>query len=523
VSRDALDLRSLMAAVYSLPDLVVLLVAVYGLSLCWYALVRLNRAYIAQSYAQIGVDILLITWTVNASGGLDSYFTTMYFLEIVMAGVLLPSRRAAFATALVSSLLHGVHMDLAFYRYLPSEGMAFPDGQILAYLLGMTIFGFCAVGYLTDMLAAKWQASSVALQESTGRVAFLQAFTSHIIDSLGAGLITTDMDGSIYLFNPAAVRLSGRSAEEAVGSNIRDLFPGLGRDVPTGHFELELSRPKTRKLCLRFSVTDLTMSGRTLTGRVWVFDDVTELREMEQELRQQERMAAIGSMSAGIAHEIRNPLASITGSFNLLRTELTLGHEEERLAEIIARETERLNQTINDFLTYARPAPPKKRPVYVENLVSETVKLMRNSTTLEDNQEIKIDLDPATALVDENMMRQVFYNLLSNALKSMPDGGTVEVALRSTGDKVRISFRDSGMGMTDAEMDKLFVPFSSSFRTGTGLGLSIVYQIVSSHDGTIHVESRVGHGTTFTIELPRFVPAEAPTEVAALAPAARRA
>jgi len=492
--------------VYNASDLVVLLGAVYALSVCWYALLRLNRAYVAQSYVQIALDVVLITWGINVSGGLDSYFSTLYFLEIVMAGVLLPSRRAGLATALGSSALHGIHLNLAMFGYAPSEGMSFPDDAgSLQGILAMTAFGFCAVGYLTDLLAAKWQASSLALRESTGRVAFLQALTSHIIDSLGAGLITTDLDGRIYLFNPAAARFSGRSAEEAVGNDIRDVFPDLPADPKAGHLELVLDRPGVPSVCLHFSVTELAMGARTPTGRVWVFDDVTELREMEQELRRQERMAVIGSMSAGMAHEIRNPLASITGSFDLLRADLELGPEEEQLARIIARETDRLNQIINDFLAFARPAPPERRPVYVECLLSDTVKLMRNSTTLVDDQAIEADLDPATAEVDENMMRQVFYNLMTNALKAMPRGGTLRVTLRSTEEKVRISFRDTGIGMTREQMARLYVPFSSSFKTGTGLGLSIVYQIVGSHDGTIQVESKVGSGTTFTVELPRFV------------------
>ena len=513
--REHYDLGSVFEAVYGFSDLVVLLIAVYALSFCWYALLRLNRSWVAQSYAQIVLDILLITWTVNVSGGLDSYFSTMYFLEIVMAGALLPSRRAAFVTALASSLVHGIHLNLAFYRIVPSAGMSFPDdGQTLQFVLGLTVFGFCAVGYLTDMLGARWQASNVALRESTGRVAFLQALTSHIIDSLGAGLITTDLGGSIYLFNPAAVRLSGRSAEEAVGNDVREIFPGLPADVREGHFELQLPRAAGPELYLRFSVTPLTVSSGTLTGHVWVFDDVTELRQMKKELRQQERMAAIGSMSAGIAHEIRNPLASITGSFNLLRSELELGPEEQQLAAIISKETERLNHTINDFLTYARPATPRARPVRLERLLSDTVKLMRNSTVLKETHTIRTDLDPATADVDENMMRQVFYNLMSNAIKAMPDGGPLEIGLRPDGDRVRISFTDSGIGMTESELEKLYVPFSSSFRTGTGLGLSIVYQIVTSHDGTIQVESKRGVGTTFTIELPRVLTGKAAPEAA---------
>jgi two-component system sensor histidine kinase PilS (NtrC family) len=503
------DLETLLAAAEDPSEPARLLAAVYALSACWGGLVLLNRFHVAQSYAQILVDLFLITWTVHVSGGPDSYFSAMYFLEIVMAGILLPSRRAAFATAVFSSLLHSVHINFAWFGILSGEGMSFPpDGRSLQYLLAMRIFAYWAVGYLTDVLAAKWQASSVALQESTGRVAFLQAFTSHIIDSLGAGLITTDMDGRIYLFNPAATRLTGRSAEEAVGRPIGEMFESLPSDPESGAFERLLTRGGS-EVWLHFSVTRLGGGPGALEGRVWVFDDVTGIRKMERDLRQQERMAAIGVMAAGIAHEIRNPLASIRGSFDMLRKGLELGPEEAQLAGIIGREADRLNQTINDFLMFARPSEPRRKPVYLEKLLSETIRLMQNSTALRDDQLIEADLDPASSRVDENMMRQVFYNLMSNALKAMPEGGTLRVVLRSTRDKVRIAFSDSGIGMTPAQVDSLFVPFSSSFRSGTGLGLSIVYQIVGSHDGTIQVETSEGEGSTFTVELPRYVAGEA--------------
>jgi len=483
-------------------DLLVLLGAVYALSFCWFALLRLNKQHVGQAYAQIAVDLLLITWMVNRTGGIDSYFSSLYFLEIVMSSILL-RRRGASATAAVSALLHGVHLDLAHFRVIPSTTTTFPELFTLQYTVGLTIFGFCAVGFLSDFLAEKWHASNEALKESTGQVAFLQALTSHIIDSLGSGLITTDLEGRIYLFNPAAARLLGRSSEEAVGLRIGDLFPILPEAAEVGHFEITIPTANRTATCLQFSVTPLTMNVNTPTGYVWSFDDVTELRGMERELRRKERMAAIGAMSAGIAHEIRNPLASITGSFDLLQSGLKLGEEQQQLVEIISRETRRLNQTIRDFLLYARPVVPRPKPVYLESLISDAVQLMRNSTDLEPTHRIETDLEPVTANVDEDMMRQVFYNLASNAFRAMPDSGTLRITLRGGDNTAQILFEDSGVGMTNQQIDRLFLPFTSSFPRGTGLGLSIVYQIVNSHHGSISVKSKVAKGTTFTLNLPR--------------------
>ena len=482
-------------------DMLVLLGAVYALSLCWVAFIRLNKSYVAQAYAQIAVDLLLITWTVNRTGGLDSYFSSLYFLEIVMSSILL-ERRGAYLTAIASSLLHGVHIDLAHFQVIPSTTVSFPEFVELQYIVGVTILGFSAVGFLANVLAENWHITDAALEKSTGEVESLQALNTRIVESLGSGLITTDLDGKIVLFNPAAARISGRSSAEAVGRQIQEVLPGLEPDAGPGRLEVSMSGPSGRSVCLQFSITPLAMDPDRMTGYVWSFDDVTELREMERQLRHKERMAAIGVMSAGIAHEIRNPLASITGSFDLLRSELDLGSEQKQLAGIIARETERLNQTINDFLLYARPVVPRKDRIRLDGVIADSVQLIRNSPDLGPEHKIETDLEPVSAEVDERLMRQVFYNLASNAFKAMPDSGTLNIRLESDHGSVNIQFEDSGVGMTEGEIDQLFLPFNSSFRTGTGLGLSIVYQIVNAHHGSIGVRSEPGKGTVFEIELP---------------------
>jgi two-component system sensor histidine kinase PilS (NtrC family) len=212
-------------------------------------------------------------------------------------------------------------------------------------------------------------------------------------------------------------------------------------------------------------------------------------------------MAAIGAMSAGIAHEIRNPLASISGSFNLLRAGMELDNDQSQLVDIISRETERLNRTITEFLSYARPVAPRRDAVDLASLIYETVSLLRNSPELKPEHQIQTELMSVHITVDESMMRQVFYNLASNAFRAMPEGGTLTVGLEAHNGGARIRFEDTGIGMTEEELKRLFVPFHSTFRNGTGLGLPIVYQIVNSHNGTIAVKSRKGHGTSFVIEL----------------------
>ena len=481
-------------------DMLVLLGAVYALSLCWSALLKLNHSYGWQSYTQITVDLLLITWTVNRTGGVDSYFSSLYFLEIVMSSILL-KRRGAFVAATASSIINFAHLDLAYFGYIPSTTAVWPDLPGLQYIISLSIFGFCSVGFLSNFLAESWRKTGAELQKSTGQVAFLQAFSGRVVDSLGSGLVTTDVEGRIYLFNHAAAEITGYPPHEALKMTIWEVFPGMVEKIHSGRSEISTTHREGVPINVRFSVSPVMIDEKNTAGYVWCFDDVTELRLLERQVRQKEQMAAIGAMSAGIAHEIRNPLASIAGSFNLLQSDLDLDQDQRQLVEIITRETERLNRTITQFLSYARPPSPQRRAVDLAELIGETMKLMRNSPELKATHRIVTWLSHVQAEVDDSMMRQVFYNLASNAIRAMPDGGTLTISLEPQNGNARIRFEDTGIGFAEEELKRLFVPFNSTFRNGTGLGLPIVYQIVNAHNATISVKSHKGIGTTFTIDI----------------------
>src|SRR5215813_7284592 len=484
----------------TLQDLQILLFVVYGLSVCWFLVFRANASYAWQSYAQIAVDLFLITWTINRTGGVDSYFSSLYFMEIVMSSILL-ERRGAFLAGTASSVLHFAHMDLGYFGYVETTTSVWPDLSSLQYIISLNIFGFCSVAYLTNFLSDNWRRTGVELQRSTGTVAFLQAFSDRIMDCLGTGLVTTDKEGRIYLFNRAAEEMSGYRSDDALRLTIWQVFTGMAPGISLGQFEITTTRPDGGAVNLRFAVSPVMIDEKNTAGYVWNFEDVTELRLLERQMRQKEQMAAIGAMSAGIAHEIRNPLASIAGSFNLLQSDLKLTSDQRQLVNIITRETERLNRTISDFLGYARPLAPNRTPVDLAELISETIQLMRNSPELKPEHRIETSLRSVQISVDENMMRQVFYNLASNAFKAMPDGGTLSISFGGCNGKAMIQFCDTGVGLSEDELKRLFVPFNSRFRSGTGLGLPIVYQIITAHNGTISVRSRKGKGTTFIIDL----------------------
>jgi two-component system, NtrC family, sensor histidine kinase PilS len=480
--------------------MLVLLGTVYALSAFWFALLKLNRSYVWQSYAQIAVDLLLITWSVHRTGDVDSYFSSLYFLEIVMSSILL-ERRGAFIAGTASSMIHFAHMDLAYFGYIPSTAAWPADLLSLQYIISLNIFGFCSVAYLSNFLAESWRKTGAELHKSTEHIAFLEAFSDRIMDSLGTGLITADLDGRIHLINRAAQEITGYRPDEALRLTIWDVFPRMRRMMDSSRFEISMTRKDGIIVNLRFSIAPLLIDEKKTAGYIWCFDDVTELRVLGWQVRQKEQMAAIGAMSAGIAHEIRNPLASIAGSFNLLKSDLHLDPDQRQLAEIITRETERLNRTITDFLSFARPQSPKRQNVDLSQLISETVSLMRNSPELRREHKIETWLDSVKADVDEGMMRQVFYNLASNAFKAMPGGGTLAITLEGDNGNAQIRFDDTGVGLADDELKRLFVPFNSSFKNGTGLGLAIVYQIVNMHNGAINVKSRKGLGTSVIIDL----------------------
>src|SRR5438093_9236316 len=440
----------------SIVDMLVLLAVVYAISVCWFGLLKLNGSYVWQSYTQLAVDLLLITWAINRTGGLDSYLTSLYFLVIVMSSILL-ERRGAFLAGTATSVIHFAHMDLSYFAYIPSTTVGWPDLPALQYIISLSIFGFCSVAFLSNFLAESWRRAGAELEKSTGQIAFLQAFSDRIVDSLGSGLMTTDFRGHIYLFNRAAEEMTGYRSGEALRMTVWQVFPGMLPDITLGRFEISTWHRQQVPINLRFSVSPVMIDEKKTAGYVWCFDDVTELRVLERQMRQKEQMAALGAMSAGIAHEIRNPLASIAGSFNLLRSDLRLNSDQDQLAETILRETERLNQTITEFLSYARPRTPNRTRVDLGELISETMKLMRNSPELKPTHKIDTSLKRVEANVDESLMRQVFYNLASNAFKAMPDGGTLTVSLEARNGNAQIRFADTGIGLAEDQIKRLFV------------------------------------------------------------------
>jgi two-component system, NtrC family, sensor histidine kinase PilS len=405
-----------------------------------------------------------------------------------------------------------------------------PPPRYAFYSVSVHIIAFIAVARLTGYLAQSLHRSDQNLRAASSAIADLQAFNQLVIDSMTGGLTATDADGRIVMFNRAAESITGHHAALVRGKSAREILqlPGelggaLAEVVATG---------RGRRVIYPFTARDGSQLQMGLTlgplmtasgaGYLFTFQDVTELKRLEREAETQKRLAAVGQMAAGIAHEIRNPLASMSGSMQVLRQELELEPDQAQLFDIVLRESDRLNQTIRDFLSYARPSQGQAAAVDMATVARDAARLLRNSPDCTAAHRIECDAEgPTTVHAVEAQMRQIVWNLATNALRAMPAGGTLrlhvgvngrrDVAASVGGSAVVLSVSDDGVGIPSEDLDRIFQPFHGGFAKGAGLGLAIVHRIVSDQGGSIAVHSQAGRGTTIDV----ILPAERRAEVAA--------
>ena len=476
---------------------------------------------------QLAGDLTVVTGLVYATGGPESPFSFLYLILIITASILL-FRRGGLLIASSAWLLYGVLVEAIYFRILPLyprgdlEGADLSERRVL-YLLFSHLFSFLTVAYLTSHVSEKLRRAGERLVAKENDLAELRAFTEDIIDSMNSGLTTTGLDGRITFSNRAACQITGHPAADWVGKDIAGALQTGERfleEVRTQlektnrfRFEKEFTARNGASMFLGFTASVLRNKEGVPLGFIYIFQDLTEIRVLEEEVGLKKRMAALGEMAAGMAHELRNPLASISGSVQVLRRDLPGGSEQAELMDIILKESRRLDQTIRDFLLFAKPGPFTPEIVDLTEILTGSLKLLKNSEEFRPTHQLRTQFHPEQipVAVDPNRMRQVFWNLAKNALKAMPEGGTLTVkALGEMDGQVLVSFADEGFGMAEAEVGRNFQPFHGSFRNGTGLGLAIVYRIVQEHQGRIRVKSRRGTGTEVQILLPKALAAARP-------------
>jgi two-component system sensor histidine kinase PilS (NtrC family) len=510
--------------------LYVTVVLAFAATITYAALLGRVRRVRAFGAAQVATDLAVASALVHFTGGVESIFAFLYIPITVYAALLL-GRQGAYGASAFAALAYGIVALLPRAGWLAPAAAPGADPVQLA-LLGVHAGALLLVAMLASALSHERDRAGHALDERTRALRHLQRLHERTVESLTSGLLTTDSEGRITSFNPEAERITGRSAGEALGLPLGVVIPGAPEVLHEGS-AAGAGRNDRARLRLRFHGAGghemhLGIAGSVLrsaegepAGHVVIFQDVTKVVEMEAELRRQERLAAVGSLSAHLAHEIRNPLAAISGSIQILEGSLEPTSDDDetrRLLGIAVREADRLNQLITDFLQYARPAPGKPAPVVIAAVAAEVLEMFDSvcPASVEVSLAVPGDLQ---VLAEEGPLRQVLWNLFLNAVQAMPEGGRLRVTAaevpaqapaaggRKPPDEgarwVEIAVADSGSGIPDDVLDRIFDPFFTTKKDGTGLGLATVHRVVEAGGGHLTVESTVGAGTTFRFRLPR--------------------
>jgi two-component system sensor histidine kinase PilS (NtrC family) len=475
------------------------------------------------------IDSIVVSAAVFITGGVTSLFTILYMLPIVAASTVQFRRGGLQLAGLNTILFFGVvmaqYLNANGYLYLPFGDVvdaALPPVNIAQYTVVLNAFGFFAVALLSGSLAERARRGEAQLEQATEEIADLQAFNQYVLDNLLSGLATADAANRLATFNRSAMLITGRDGALPIGdpaAAVLQLPPAFAATLSQDLMRVRSKRtdylfrqPSGHSVEIGLSVAALPLPDGS-RGYLYTFQDVTDIKRYEQNARLQQRLAAVGEMAAGIAHEIRNPLASMSGSMQMLRQELPLSADQAQLMDIVLKESERLNQTIKSFLAYARPQRFSLQRLDLRLIVQETAMLLRNSTEVGEQHDIEVRQPGAPVMVnaDEGQVRQIIFNLATNGLRAMPNGGTLclSASLAHEGHAAVLLVEDEGVGIPPEDVDSIFQPFRGSFGKGTGLGLAIVHRIVTDYGGQIDVSPRDGGGTVFRVTFPESAGARA--------------
>jgi len=475
------------------------------------------------AWVQILIDFLLETILIARTGGIESPFAVLYVISVTVAS-LVPRRRVGLLTASLCIILFGILTNVQLHGLVEGWGWL-PHTRLSAaetlHAFGVYGLAFLVVGFLSGALADQLGQADLSLREKEQGLSRLRAFHENIVHSISSGVFTTDEHGRITSFNPAAQEATGYDFEQVRGRPWREVFDWhpspleneRTQDVSANiRFDVECKRSDGNRLILGMTLAPLHAGGEH-KGLVGVFKDLTQIRDLEEEMQRKQWLASLGEMSAGMAHEIRNPLGALAGAMQMLRKDLQADETSQRLMDIAIREARRLDAIITEFLQYARPPALNLAEYDLNKVLAETLDLVQHEAGSRKGVSIRAVpcAEALCAQVDQDQMKQVFWNLAVNAFDAMPSGGELSITAGQRQvdvggykvDVIEVSFHDTGEGIPKKNLNKIFLPFFTTKQRGSGLGLAAVHRIVDLHGGWIKVESQAGRGTTFGVCLPR--------------------
>lgn len=462
---------------------------------------------------QAGVDVAFVSLILFATGLYESVFTFMYVI-FVLLGSLEKFLPGGIVCALASSATYVALVQLQQAGLLLPPGFeqsVVPSPLLLRAEVTHTV-GFLLSGLLSGILGEDLRKSRQRARDQEGALQELETFHRHVVETLPSGVVTVDPQGRIGLINGTACQILGIRKEEAEGRGAEEILAGLaldprGRENPERRPEILFRRRDGAEIHLGFSRSPMRDAGGGTVGTVVIFQDLTPIKAMEERVRIADRLAAMGELAAGLAHEIRNPLASITGSSQMLRELGDLPDVSRTLLQIIERESQRLNGLISDFLAYTTGSPRTVGPVDLPGLVREVVEGIRAGEGREHHVEVSLSAGESPAVEgDAEQLKQVLWNLVRNGVEATPPGGRVDLDLflqvRHGERYAVVTVSDTGKGIDPSILGKIFNPFYTAKEGGTGLGLAISQRIVQVHRGFIEVRSSPGKGSVFSVFLP---------------------
>ena len=497
-----LSLHTALAPTYSI------LTLTYLFSFACLFLPKVIKNIRTNIYLQSLLDILLITGLVYVTGGIKSIYPVLYPLVIIYSALFLAGR-GGLISASVSSIFYGLLLDLEYYGFIqPAYALDydydFDAGYVFSRIF-IHIISFYIIALLTSYAARQEKKTRELLAEKESAFDQLGLLHKSIIESVDTGILTVDLHGNIKSFNTGAEKITGFLRSEIINKKIDDVFPVLSRMLNKedqwkqgGRFEAADSGK-----ILGCSLSPLVDSNREKIGNILIFQDLTVIKEMEQQIEKNKRLAFVGEMAAGFAHEIRNPLASISGPIQMLSKDLRLDQTDRKLMQIILRGKDRLEGFVKDFLLLARPKQSERKDINVEVIIDDLLESLRFSPEWCEDIEVIKNLCTQTGIYgNEAEIRQVIWNLILNAIQAMPEGGRLKIKTTDRKKYLEIRISDTGHGIEEKSQDRLFEPFYTTKKNGTGLGLAIVNRIVESHMGKIRIKSKPGKGTDCIVLLP---------------------